>query len=140
LWDFNDGATSNERNVDHKFLLPGDYFVKLTVNNSYNCSDTISKKVHEKPVYSYHVPNAFTPNGDGVNDKFYVYAYNIVEFRLLIFNRYGEQIFESKDLSEGWDGSVNGNMVQTETYIYKLLLKDIFGVFHEEVGIVNCVK
>jgi gliding motility-associated-like protein len=69
-----------------------------------------------------------------------VYGYNITDFKLYIFNRWGELIFTSSDINEGWDGIYNGDVVQIDTYIYKAYLTDIFGDKHSEVGIVNCIK
>ncbi|MFZ9954770.1 MAG: PKD domain-containing protein [Flavobacteriales bacterium] len=140
LWKYDDDSTDGIENPEHQFTKVGDHFITLVVNNQYNCADSITKKITQIPVWSYHIPNAFTPNGDGLNDKFYVYGYNITEFKLYIFNRWGELIFTSNDISEGWDGIYNGYVVQIDTYIYKAYLTDIFGDKHSEVGIVNCIK
>jgi len=140
LWKYDDGGTDGMENPEHRFLSVGDHSITLVVNNQYNCMDSITKNITQKPVWSYHIPNAFTPNGDGKNDKFYVYGYNIIDFKLYIFNRWGELIFTSNDINEGWDGIYNGDLVQIDTYVYKAFLTDIFGSKHAEVGIVNCIK
>jgi gliding motility-associated-like protein len=66
------------------------------------------------------VPNAFTPNGDGVNDVYYVFGRCIRLNDLEIFNRWGEKVFESHDISQGWDGSYKGSPQPTEVYVYIL--------------------
>lgn len=72
------------------------------------------------------VPNAFTPNGDEFNNEFapiITSGYDYYNYNLLIFNRWGEVIFESKDTEQGWDGSYNGTLVQSGTYTWKISLK-----------------
>lgn len=139
-WKYDDGAGDIIENPQHKFTTIGEHSITLVVNNAYDCMDSITKKINQKPVWSYHIPNAFTPNGDGKNDKFYVYGYNIIDFKLYIFNRWGELIFTSYDINEGWNGIYNGDLVQIDTYVYKAYLTDIFGDKHTEVGIVNCIR
>ena len=140
LWKYDDGGSDIIENAQHKFTTVGLHTITLVVNNPYNCMDSITKTIDQKPVWSYHIPNAFTPNGDGKNDKFYVYGYNIIDFKLYIFNRWGELIFTSYDINEGWNGIYNGDLVQIDTYVYKAYLTDIFGDKHTEVGIVNCIR
>lgn len=65
-----------------------------------------------------YIPNAFTPNGDGYNNRFEIYGENIREFNMKIFNRWGELIFETKDAKDGWDGNYKGKAVQQDTYMY----------------------
>jgi len=67
---------------------------------------------------SFFVPNAFTPNGDGINDKFYVYGRGIEEMHLQIFNRWGELIFESDDQTDGWDGTYRGEVLNPDVFVY----------------------
>ena len=69
---------------------------------------------------SLYIPNAFTPNGDGVNDIFYVYGNGIEELHLRIFNRWGELIFESFNLAEGWDGTYRGHLLDPDVFVYEL--------------------
>ena len=71
------------------------------------------------------VPNSFTPNGDHDNDIFYAYGTNIVEFEMMIFDRWGEKLFTSDNLDTGWDGTYKGELVKTETYVWKINYKDV---------------
>jgi len=71
------------------------------------------------------IPNSFTPNGDGKNDRFRVLPYeNYKLLKFLIYNRWGAVVYNSKDLYNGWDGNVNGQPQQTGTYIYYLELQN----------------
>ena len=66
------------------------------------------------------VPNAFRPNGDGVNDLVYVRGQNISEIQFKIFDRWGEMVFETNDQSIGWDGTFRGKPLDPDVYVYHL--------------------
>jgi gliding motility-associated-like protein len=72
------------------------------------------------PPLSIYIPNAFTPNGDGINDTFGVKGEGIKDFHLVIFNRWGEIIFESREARKQWDGKVDGQQVEQGVYVYEL--------------------
>jgi gliding motility-associated-like protein len=69
---------------------------------------------------TYYIPNAFTPNGDGYNDLFFIYGRGVEEMRLRIFNRWGELIFETTDQSQGWDGTYRGELLNPDVFVYEL--------------------
>tara|TARA_R110002049_G_scaffold20846_10_gene76627 strand:+ start:793 stop:1263 length:471 start_codon:yes stop_codon:yes gene_type:complete len=77
-----------------------------------------------KPTTAY-LPNAFTPDQDGTNDRFGVVGINVAEYQLKIFNRWGELIFESSDIANKWDGTHNGNLVPDGVYVYTLFAKEL---------------
>lgn len=89
---------------------------------------------------SLYVPNAFTPNGDGVNDIFHVQGRDIVEYELLIFNRWGELFFESNNLDTSWDGTYKGKVVQIDVYVWKIRYKDSWGREEMKRGHVSVVR
>ncbi|MEY4594525.1 MAG: hypothetical protein RIQ47_935 [Bacteroidota bacterium] len=76
------------------------------------------------PPLRLYIPNAFTPNGDGMNDVFGVKGEGIQDFELLVYDRWGEVIFESTDPVKQWDGSYKGQPVQEGTYVYQVFTKD----------------
>lgn len=81
------------------------------------------------------IPKAFTPNGDGVNDLFRpVVRDGVSQFRIAVYNRYGEKLFETSDHREGWNGSCKGVQQPTGTYVYHLYLKNIDGRAFERKG------
>jgi gliding motility-associated-like protein len=67
---------------------------------------------------SLYIPNTFTPNHDGLNDRFLAYGDGIMTFDMKIFNRWGELIFETSDPTWGWDGQYKGTMVENDVYVY----------------------
>lgn len=118
-WDFDDDETSVAQNPGHSFDFADNYNVRLIASNEGGCSDTISKSVAIAPYDFVKVPNAFSPNGDGQNDVFNILKagdLQLIEFK--IFNRWGNLVFETTDLNEGWDGKRKGKEQNTGTYIY----------------------
>lgn len=89
---------------------------------------------------SIYVPNAFTPNADGVNEIFRAKGTEIKEFHLQIFNRWGELIFESFDIDEGWNGAVNRHYVQPEVYVWKIRAKEHTGHAFDLQGHVTVIR
>jgi gliding motility-associated-like protein len=69
---------------------------------------------------NYYIPNAFTPNGDGVNDIFFIYGRGIEEMHMRIYNRWGEMVFESFSQNNGWDGTYRGQVLNPDVYVYEL--------------------
>ncbi|MDQ3047912.1 MAG: gliding motility-associated C-terminal domain-containing protein [Bacteroidota bacterium] len=100
---------------------PQDYYVTVTDSNQCTNYDSVSIDVTDVSVV--YIPNAFTPNGDGSNDVFKVAGNHIESVHMQIFNRWGEKVFESKEISEGWDGTFKGKVGQSETYVYKIIVK-----------------
>jgi gliding motility-associated-like protein len=118
LWDFGDGTTSVEINPTHTFLQPGNYKIKLTAfadegcSNSIDIGDLIIKDI------SLFVPNTFSPNGDGVNDEFVVTVLNLKKYKINIFNRAGENLFQSSNIFENWKGTFKNQEVPVGVYYY----------------------
>ncbi|UPT68498.1 MAG: choice-of-anchor L domain-containing protein [Sphingobacteriales bacterium JAD_PAG50586_3] len=103
-WDFGDFNTSTEQNPLHNYADTGLYRVTLIVENQYGCTDTIIKNVRAYPDYTLYVPNAFTPNGDDINENFSGLGQGFINYEMYIFNRWGEPIFKSTDYANRWDG------------------------------------
>lgn len=119
LWDFGDGTTSTQTNPQHLYTKKGNFTVKLTATNKGACSNTISlgKLVLRYDIVIF-IPNTFTPNNDAINDDFGVKITNLQNYRIQIFNRYGQQLYEAKDILKRWDGYYNGQPVPVGTYYY----------------------
>jgi gliding motility-associated-like protein len=92
--------------------------VYVQLDDQYGCPviDTVIVNVYKD--FGLYTPNAFTPNGDGKNDVFEVLHYGVEDLELEIFNRFGEQIFYTKDLNAQWDGTYRGKMVQNDVYTF----------------------
>jgi len=134
-WDFGDGFS----NVDdysplYTYFEEGTYQVSLIVMNDI-CSDTIQHTLIIDPVYTLYVPEAFTPNNDGLNDIFYPKGQGVAEFAMYIYNRWGEEIFYSADMNQGWSGKIsNEAKVMAGYYSYVIHITDKLGVDHTVKG------
>jgi gliding motility-associated-like protein len=140
-WNFGNGNTANTTNVSSQtYSNAGTYTVYLTASNG-ACSDmdyVVITVLNEEP--TLYVPNAFTPNGDSINDVFLVGATNIKEFNIIIFDRWGLKMFESSDIKVGWDGTVNGTIVSDGTYFHLINAKDIDGKEIKKQGTITLFK
>lgn len=129
-WYFDQGLplTSNQDHQQVQFPLgeTGEYEVTLVVFSLLGCSDTITKIIQVIPEVLIYAPNTFTPDGDANNQTWKVImdGVDFQNFQLLIFNRWGEVIWESHDINVGWDGTYNGNPVQEGTYVWTIEVKD----------------
>lgn len=124
-WTFGNGNTATGFSVPPQtYMSAGDYTVSITVSDGV-CSDQASVVIHvlnEAP--ELVIPNVFTPNNDFVNDIFRVKGYNITDFRAVVYDRWGLELFSWNDASQGWDGKVNGNTCNDGTYFYIISCKD----------------
>jgi gliding motility-associated-like protein len=140
-YDFGDFDGSIQQNPTHTYADTGHYTVQQIVINQYGCADTSEQIVPILAEFTFFVPNAFTPNGNGNNDVFYGSGEGIREFTMLIFDRWGNLIFESHDPSVGWDGTRNGGtLCQIDTYVYRFVIIDVLGEEHKYMGHVNLVR
>ncbi len=124
LWDFGDGAVGASRSdTAHLYKSTGTWDVYQYATSIYGCKDIANAKVNSLILPLWDVPNAFTPNGDGKNDIFYVNAYGVDVMDFRIFNRFGQLIFESANPSFGWDGTYKGVPQPLDAYAYTLVIK-----------------
>ena len=121
-WDFGDGVNSIEESPAHSYLTIGTYSITLIASNEFGCNDTISYQLEVSSETLLFVPNTFTPDGDEFNQNWVVQIseIDIYDFRITLFNRWGELIWESFDPEVGWDGTMNGAAVQDGVYTWKI--------------------
>lgn len=134
LWNFNNGA-GNSQAIDPSYSFPsevGTYEIMLIAFSPNNCSDTVFATVVVEEELIFYVPNSFTPDDDMYNPIFqpvFTSGYDPYDFTMLIYNRWGELIFESHDASFGWNGSYgnteNISLVQDGTYTWKIEFKTL---------------
>lgn len=129
-WDNTGGlpatSTINSPTILYPEGIAADYPVRLIVTNEFNCTDTTYDIVHIISDVIIYAPNAFTPDNDALNNDWRVYidGININEFHLIMFNRWGEIVWESYDPEGVWDGSYGGNPIQDGTFAWNLITKD----------------
>jgi gliding motility-associated-like protein len=150
MWDFGDPAAINGTNYStithpsHLYTYTGEYAVNLKATSSKGCVDIARIIVEIKPDFALYIPNAFTPDENGKNDMFQPMGVGINEdnYRMDIFDRWGENIFTSNNFRKGWDGSVKGSskMAPQGVYIYKIQVVDTQGGKHPYVGHVTVIR
>jgi gliding motility-associated-like protein len=102
--------------------------------------ESVSNEVCVPAISHMFIPNAFTPNNDGLNDVFKPAGMYILEYKLQIFNRWGEQIFESSDINSGWDGRFKGSECPTDNYFYQVSAKGTNGKSLKKAGAVLLLR
>ncbi len=134
LWNFANGTQSADSTAIITYEKDGIYNIKLTVLSENGCVDTTSSTLEIIPNFSAYIPNSFTPNNDGINDVFFFYGngYTKDDFKLSIFNRWGDEIFVTEDPLEGWTGKNGKGIVnKQDIYYYKIQVKSISGDLYE---------
>jgi gliding motility-associated-like protein len=122
-WYFGDGdslITTSTAAVSHLYNATQSYNVCLKAFNAAGCVDSICQTVKALITPVFDVPNAFSPNGDGVNDRIFVRGFGISSIQWNIYNRWGTLIYQSTNKSDGWDGTYNGKLQPQEVYHYVL--------------------
>jgi gliding motility-associated-like protein len=119
-----DGSVSGDCSVGHTYTTPGTYQVIQIVENQ-GCFDTAYASVIVRPEFVFWLPNAFTPgSSEGTNDVFRPTLYGVHDYRFLIFDRWGEQLFQTSNPQEGWSGYRNNHLCQQDVYVYKIIFRD----------------
>ncbi|UII26446.1 PKD domain-containing protein [Fulvivirga maritima] len=155
-WDFGDGSISQEFEPQHNYQYEGEFDITLTAYADYGngtiCEDQITRSITATDGGYTRVPNAFTPNtsgpsGDGRiisevdNDIFLPITRGVEEFEMLIFDRWGNLIFESQDQTVGWDGyDVNDQLMPAGVYVFKLTLRLSNGERTTRIGDVTLIR
>jgi gliding motility-associated-like protein len=126
------------------FAFPdtGKYEIEQFVSNEFGCSDSTVRSLRINTGYKVYIPNSFSPNNDGINDIFRPYGESIIDYSIVVYNRWGQQIYSSRDIENGWDGTafLSNNAVPQGVYLYKMTISDELGYSHKYEGIVNVVR
>ncbi|MDD4576186.1 MAG: gliding motility-associated C-terminal domain-containing protein, partial [Bacteroidales bacterium] len=140
--DYGTGQDSQEQTPSFKYEVPGTYNVVLTATDDFGCStsDTVIVIVHEG--LEVWIPDAFSPNGDGLNDLFGPVArgMSLEGYEMVIIDRWGKEAFYTNDYFHRWDGTINGTKVEMNTvFIYRIKLRDIMGKEYGYSGRVSLI-
>jgi gliding motility-associated-like protein len=149
LWDLNPDISGDETtlvNPIHQYVEVGAYEITLIGTNDFGCSATISRFVEVLEDFAVYFPNAFTPNGDGLNDTFQPSGIGIdpSDYFMQIYDRWGKLVFETDEWSKGWDGKIENKYGESEqsgnVYVYKMRIKDFRGDYHKFNGTATLVR
>jgi gliding motility-associated-like protein len=144
VWFFDDGSdsviTKDSAAITHEFRKPGVVKVCLTTYNEKGCMDKICKDIDL--VTSLWIPNVFTPDADGFNDRFVVLIHGEVYYDMKIYDRWGKQVFEGHNRHETWDGvnQNDGQLCLDGTYYYVFNYRHIGGIQKQAKGTVTLLR
>lgn len=140
LWDFGDATTSILQNPEHQYADTGVYAICLKVVSN-GCVDSICHDITIVPDVLIFIPNAFSPDEDGINEEFGFKGSGIesdIQFR--VFDRWGEQVFMTTDIYQMWDGNNRGIPCPADVYVYSIIIKDSNGRDKTILGSVTLVR
>ncbi|MFH0864848.1 MAG: PKD domain-containing protein [Bacteroidota bacterium] len=148
-WNFGDPASmssnsSDEPSPSHYFSNPGTYYITLVITSQYGCTDSASTDIIVNSEFTFYIPNAFTPDGNGKNDFFFPQGdwFDPNNYELYVFDRWGEIVFKTNNFSEYWDGKVMGGnkIAQQGVYTWIIIVKDLGGDMHNFNGRVTLLR
>ncbi len=154
VWHFGNGDTSTEQNPVYEYQEEGNYDVSLEANNEYGCTDLyeLNESIIAEEGGDIEFPNAFTPNTGGESSGEYVYGdknnyvfypavqEGIEEYKLQIFSRWGQLLFESHDITIGWNGYYKGTLCAQGVYIWKVTCRFGTGQVKVYTGDVTLIR
>ncbi|MBI3511018.1 MAG: gliding motility-associated C-terminal domain-containing protein [Bacteroidetes bacterium] len=143
-WSYGDSTTSTLYQQNHTYDFPGNYPVYLIVQNDSGCSDTAYMNIVVNDYHTFYIPNAFTPNDDNHNEIFIPVFSNILsqDYDLMIFDRWGKIVFESKDPEVGWNGTWQnkGDNAPEDVYVYKIEYTDNLYKHYKMIGHISLIR
>lgn len=148
LWDFGDGQNSTEFEPIHQYTSEGVFTITLIATNAEGCADTTSLEGGVRTIRAGQilVPNAFSPNtsgpgqSGGKNDLFRPILLGVTEYQMMVFSRWGELLYETRDPDAGWDGYYKGKLCQQDVYVYKIVGKYSNGESINKVGDIHLIR
>ncbi len=140
-WDFGDNiGTSSAQNPIYIYGDTGLFTVQMILTSSYGCLDTTYGEVYVMPTLTIYFPNSFTPDADGRNDYWHPVGIGISNLKYSIYNRWGNEIFNTSDLTKGWDGMNKGIACQQGVYVFKASATDYKGIKRDYTGVITLLK
>jgi gliding motility-associated-like protein len=135
-WKIDSLATLSGDTVKYNFPDTGNYMITMIVQSSTGCEESVSKTLRVNDIFRFFIPDAFTPNGDSVNEVFAPKGTFIDHYEMKIYNRWGEEIYKG---SKGWDGRFKGSRVSDGLYLYLITVTDRNYLTHYYKGNVTVI-
>jgi len=132
--------TFGSNSLVHTFQVHGIYYASYWFTSAHGCRDSVIYPIKISDFMTLYFPNAFSPNGDGLNDVFKGQGTFIKTFEMAIYDRWGQLILETDHIDNGWNGEYKGKDAPQDTYVYKGKVKDIFGKLQTFEGQINLVR
>lgn len=140
LYRFGDGSQSSNQNPMYSYRDSGAYYILQRVENQFGCVDSMQEGLYVNFILFTHIPNAFSPGNDDVNPLFEPTGLGIKDFKLVIYNRWGEKIFDPGWGRFAWDGKYEGSTVQSGAYPYYLEVIDFGNIRHHYSGLIHVIR
>jgi gliding motility-associated-like protein len=142
-WMFGDGdslITTSRGPVIHQYNSTGTFDACLTAYNQIGCDSTVCKQVKANIVSLVDVPNAFTPSSGDINSVVYVKGFGIAKMQFVIWNRWGQKVFETNNRNQGWDGKYKGALQPMDVYAYTLSVEFSDGTKTTRKGDITLIR
>lgn len=141
ILNWGDGTIDHKlKQLTHTYIDTGKFIISRIIYNDAGCSDTSILSVRVIPEYRFFIPNSFTPNGDNFNEIFYPQVIGAREYDFWVFDRWGEIIFHTDQLENGWNGKIENKDAPIGVYIWKVFLKDVANEYRDYTGTVTLVR
>lgn len=143
LWLFGDGdtlATTSRANVTHQYNATGQFNACLVAFNQLGCPDTVCAVVNTLVEPALDVPNAFTPNSGDVNSVVMPRGFGIAKLKFVIYNRWGQKMYETGNRNEGWNGKYKGVIQPMDVYAYTLEVEFFDGTKSTKKGDITLIR
>lgn len=145
VWTFPEEDTVHARTAEYTFpgQVGGTYPVTLWTANYLGCADSVTKMIEVHDSFIVYAPNAFSPDGDGINDQFFIRGNDLSPdgFELTVFDRWGHSLFSTDDVTHPWDGSGSGGAIPQGVYVWRVKARSAYtGHDYEYLGHVTLVR
>lgn len=140
FYQLNDFADTTARDLTYHFIEGGYHYPYQVVTNEFGCKDTATREIFVEPRTTMYVPNAFTPNADGTNEVFKPVIYDVSEYQFIIFNRWGQIIYETNETQNGWDGRIDGKLAPDGVYLWMVKYRNHLTIWEEHRGHFSLIK
>lgn len=141
-WDFGDGSVGTDQHPSHTYLDTGAFFIQLTAISVDGCESTAIDRIYINPIRTFYVPNSFTPDKDHINDGFRAFGegYDWSTYEMVVFNRWGQEIFRTNNIEEVWNGTFKGNPVENDIYAWRVHVSDFNGRVYPFKGFISVLR
>ncbi len=148
-WTFGDRNLGNSQEQNPVYTYPvndasdtGTFRVWMQVTADNGCQDSTNRLLIIRPEITVFIPNAFTPDGmgDSMNNRFFIVANEYKTFEVHVYTRWGEEVYRSNNINEGWDGNYKGVEAQQDVYVYRVIITSLEGKEYEFSGTVTLLR
>ncbi len=138
-YNMGDNQFEYQRNFKHRYPDSGTFRIVQYTTNKFGCIDSSSKNINVYFIYTFYIPNAFTPNKDFINNMLEPNGIGLAKYETTVFNRWGQIIYNNKE-SEPWDGTYEGEVVPNDNYLVVFKVTDFAGKVYHYRALVSLVR